>query len=436
MSGGSIYNEWNFTDNPFSPMPLGADSVGNRLFVGREEELRKIAIRIASSSSAVCLDGLVGVGKTSLANVAAYRAQQAYLGDRKSKPLVVPCRRSFQVSEEESPDDFRIRVLTEVAQTLLEKASAYRLGLNMEGSDGLNAWLNSPLLSQWSLGIPAISAGGGKQTNESQGFTTSGFARTVIGWLENIFPEDRSGGVVCVLDNLELLETSSAARKKIEALRDTLFTIRGLRWILCGAHGILQGVVASQRLVGHLQEPVHVSPLALAQAQDVFNARVQTFAIQDGKPTYLPLEADDFHRLYLIVHSSLRNTLAYASDYCMHIAEATSRPSSSEEKRARFDAWLQRMARSIRDAVHSQVGPRALGLFNSAIQSFDGEFSPGDFKILGFKSVQAMRPHVRTLEEVGLLEAQKDDIDQRRKSIAVTGKGWLIHWCNVTHSCD
>lgn len=433
MSGDSVYNEWNFTDNPFSAMPLAADATGNKLFVGREDELRKIAIRLASSSSAVCLDGLVGVGKTSLANIAAYRAQQAYLSNRRSKPLIVPCRRSFQVSESESPDDFRLRVLTEVAQTLLEKASAYRLGLNMDGSVGLNAWLNSPLLSQWSLGVPVFSAGGGNQANESHGFTNSGFARTVIGWLENIFPEDRSGGIVCVLDNLELLETSSAARKKIEALRDTLFTIPGLRWILCGAHGILQGVVASQRLVGHLQEPVYVPPLALAQAQEVFNARVQTFAIPDDKPTYLPLEADDFHRLYLIVHSSLRNTLAYASDYCMHIAEASTYPRTTEEKKARFDIWLQKMAKTVRDAVSSQVTPRALVLFNTAIQSFDGEFSPSDFEALGFKSVQAMRPHVRTLEEVGLLEAQKDDTDQRRKSIAVTGKGWLIHWCNVTH---
>lgn len=434
MSGGSVFNQWNFTDNPFSAMPLGADLIGNRLFIGRDDELRRIAIRLASSSSAICLDGLVGVGKTSLANIAAFRGQQAYLADRQSKPLIVPCRRSFQVSDSESPEDFRLRVLTEVAQTLLEKAAPYRLDVDMEGSKGLNAWLNSPLLSQWSLGVPVLSVGGGAQANDSNGFTSSGFVRTVINWLENIFPEDRSGGVVCVLDNLELLETSTAARRKIEALRDTLFTIRGLRWILCGAHGILQGVVASQRLVGHLQEPVYVPPLALAQAQDVFNARVSTFAIKNGKQTYLPLEADDFHRLYLIVHSSLRNTLAYASDYCMNVAESSSEPKLSEEKKARFDGWLQRMAQTVRDAVQSQVSPRALQLFRDSVGKFEGEFSPSDFDALGFKSVQALRPHVRNLEDVGLLEAQKDDIDQRRKSIAVTGKGWLIHWSIVTQS--
>lgn len=433
MSGVSVFNGWNFTDNPFSAMPLMADAEGNRLFIGRDEELRRLAIRLTSSASAICLDGMVGVGKTSLANIAAFRAQQAYLANTRAAPLIIPCRRSFQVSPTESPDEFRLRVLIEVAQTLLEKASTYRLGAQMEGSTGLNAWLNSPLLSQWSVGVPIFTAGGGAQTNDSNGYTTSGFVRTVISWLEAIFPDNQNGGVVCVLDNLELLETSSAARKQLEALRDTLFTVKGLRWILCGAHGILQGVVASQRLVGHLQEPVHVSPLALNQAQQVFDARVATYSAQNGRPTYLPLEKDDFHLTYLIVHKSLRNTLAYANDYCLHVAESGNEPKTSEEKKARFEAWLKRMATSIRDAVKAQTGPRAMKLFLDSIEKLEGEFSPSNYQALGFNSIPALRPQVKALEEVGLLEAQKDDIDQRRKSIAVTGKGWLVHWCIVTH---
>lgn len=433
MSTGSFYNRWNFTDNPFSARPLRADAIGNRLFVGREGELRRVGFRLAAGGAAVCLDGPVGVGKTSLANIAAYRAQAAYLENRKQHPLFVSCRQSFQVSNDEGADQFRLRVLTEVAQTLLEKASIYRLGLNMDGSVELNAWLNSPLLSQWSVGVPVFNVGGGSQTNESSGYQQSGFIKTVTTWLESIFPEDRSGGVVCVLDNLELLETSAIARKKIEALRDTLFTIKGLRWVLCGAHGILQGVVGSQRLVGHLQEPVPVAPLALTQSQEIFDARIRTFKIDDGRAPYLPLEADDFHRVYMIVHRNLRNALAYADEYCMHVAESGQEPKSGVEKRARFDGWLKSRATSIRDAVLSQVGPRALTLFKDAISKRDGEFAPGDFAILGFKSLQTMRPHVKSLEEVGLLEAQRDDIDQRRKSIAVTGKGWLVNWCEVTH---
>jgi hypothetical protein len=181
------------------------------------------------------------------------------------------------------------------------------------------------------------------------------------------------------------------------------------------------------------KNPFTFPPLALKQSQEVFNARVLAYAAGNGRPSYLPLEAHDFHRTYLIVHRSLRNALAYANDYCLHVAESGPEPKESDEKMARYDAWLKKMALSVRDAVKNQTGPRALKLFTDAIDSFQGEFSPGDFEVLGFKSVQAMRPQVRALEEVGLLEAQKDDVDQRRKSIAVTGKGWLVHWCLVTH---
>lgn len=428
----SYYNDWHFKENPFSPRPLKADSIGSQLLIDRDQELRRIGFRLAAGGAAVCLDGPVGVGKTSLANVAAYRCQQSYLEQPTTNPLLIPCRESFQVSNEETPDQFRLRVLVEVAQTLLEKAATFNVSLQLEGTKGIDTWLNSPLLKQWSIGLPVLSGGGGIQANDSAGYETSGFIKTITSWLSAIFPEDRSGGVVCVLDNLELLETSAMARRKIEALRDTLFTIRGLKWILCGAHGIIQGVVSSQRLVGHLQEPIPVTPLALTQSQKVYEARVQTFQLRDTHPPYLPLSADDFHWLYMIVHRNLRNTLAYSDEYCLHIAEHGHLPQSKEDKTTLFQTWLTRRALSIRDAVRGQAGPKAMELFGEVIQKFDGEFAPGDFKELGFKSPEALRPHVKTLEDLGLVEAQHDDVDQRRKSIFVTGKGWLVHWSIVT----
>jgi hypothetical protein len=200
MPTANFYHAWNFQENPFSPLPLNADPIGNRLLIGREAELREVSIRLASSGGAVCLDGPVGVGKTSLANIAAYRAQCDYLADRATHALLIPCHHSFQVSNSDTPEEFRLRVLIEVAQTLLSKASEFRLGLDMPGRAGLDAWLNSPLLSQWNLGLPAFNLGGGRQTNESTGYAESGFARTVTTWLEQIFPTDRVGGVVCVLD--------------------------------------------------------------------------------------------------------------------------------------------------------------------------------------------------------------------------------------------
>jgi hypothetical protein len=99
----------------------------------------------------------------------------------------------------------------------------------------------------------------------------------------------------------------------------------------------------------------------------------------------------------------------------------------------RFDAWLKKRAKSVSDAVTAQLGATAIELFKTIADKMDGEVAPGDYADVGFKSVQAMRPHVRDLEAMGLLEAQRDDVDQRRKSISVTGKGWLVRWSQLAH---
>jgi hypothetical protein len=432
MANGSFYQDWNFTDNPFSAMPLKADVTGNSLLIGRDEELRKVLFRLKSGGSAVCLDGPIGVGKTSLANVASYRAEKDYLENSRATPLLTPCRTTFQIDKEESPESFRLRILTEVAQTLIEKAPSFRIGVQMGGSTALDKWLNSPLLGQIQAQIPLFGLGGGLQANESSGFTTSGLTKLVIQWLESIFPDDQTGGVICVIDNLELLETSSVARRTIESLRDTLFTIKGIRWILCGAHGIINSVVASQRLVGHLGQPIAVSPLQLAKAQNVFTARVSAFKDHSRPAQYLPLLEDDFHKIYLIVNRNLRQSLAYANKYCLHIAEIGQLPKSDAEKSQIFNNWLRKRAEEIKEDVRSQLTPRAKQFFSESVSKMHGEFSPSDFEQLGFNSLPAMRPYVKSLEEVGLLQAEKDDGDQRRKTISVTGKGWLLNWIDVT----
>jgi hypothetical protein len=432
MANGSFYQDWNFTDNPFSAKALKGNAIGNSLFVGREYELRSVLYRLKSGGSAVCLDGPIGVGKTSLANIAAFRAELDYLENPKKNPLLIPCRTSFQINKDESPEDFRSRILTEVAQTLIEKTPIFRKNIHLEGSFTLDKWLNYPLLGQIQAQIPAFGVGIGVNTNESEGFTKSGFTKLVTTWLESIFPDDETGGVVCIIDNLELLETSTIARRTIESLRDTLFTIRGIRWIFCGAHGIINSVVTSQRLVGHLGKPLAIPPLQLTRAQDVFNARISTFKDHTSSQQYLPLVGDDFHKLYLIVNNNLRQSLAYTDEYCLDIAEVGQNPKSDLEKSERFYYWLKKRAETIKDSVKIQVGTRALQLFNDSIKKMNGEFSPSDFDTLGFNSLPSMRPHVKILEELGLVETEKDDNDQRRKSITVTGKGWLLNWSEIT----
>lgn len=154
----------------------------------------------------------------------------------------------------------------EVAQTLIESAEELKeRGLEIKKSENLNRWLNSPQLKSYQAGLWVVQGGIQSETNTSAGFERSGFRKTVFSWLEQIF-QNHDGGIICTIDNLELLQSSDTARSLLEQLRDELFNVTGLRWVLCGALGIVYGVVASPRLEGYLHKPIEVNGINASHA--------------------------------------------------------------------------------------------------------------------------------------------------------------------------
>jgi hypothetical protein len=426
----SIYEEWGFSSNPFQTTALPPDSLGRSLLVGRDQELTVLRRRLENPPRIPTLEGLNGVGKSSLVNVAAYTCYMDFLEDP-SKPMLIPCRRLFQLRPNLELDPFIENVYREVAQTLIDQARKLEGGhINLDAShEKLDKWLNAPQVTSYQGGISVLSAGYSSETNTGEGFSKSGFVKATRNWLEEIFPTPRDGGVVCVIDNLELLQTSEAARRNLEALRDELLTIPGLRWVLCGALGIVLGIASSPRLEGILSSPIDVKGVADDFIREIFNSRVKTFA-SDANP-YLPLRIEDFERLYGILFKNLRSLLGHADVYCQWIADRDA-PTADYDKRQMFQTWLDETSRKAYDSAREQVRPRAWKVFEDAI-AIDGSFSPSDFEHFQFNSIPAFRPHVRDLEAAGLVVSTQDDGDKRRKTIQITPKGWLVHeWAKRT----
>lgn len=140
------------------------------------------------------------------------------------------------------------------------------------------AWLENPVFMDGSVSIAGF--GGGKTTsiNDSKGFDVHGFFSIVDRLLAMAF---REGGVICILDNLEILNTSQVARERLEALRDDLFSKHGIRWVVCGARGIVRSVADSARLQGRLQEPIIILPLDGGAIHDLIKARVDEFKLEE-----------------------------------------------------------------------------------------------------------------------------------------------------------
>lgn len=418
-----IYEKWGFTGSPFQSTSLPPSDLGARLLVGREKELASLKRKISSPPKLATLEGLNGVGKTSVVNVACFELFNDYI-TAGNGPLYIPCRKIFQLNPNQDLPAFIDSVLMEVAQTLIDKAKEIRERHPSLRTAGIDRWLNSPQLLSFQAGGWGFQAGYQAEMNTSAGFERSGFRKAVSTCLEQVFPNVAAGGVVCTIDNLELLQSSEVARQQLEQLRDELFNMTGLRWVLCGALGIVYGIVASPRLEGFLQKPIEIGGIDDKHAADILKSRVAAFTKGPGTP-FLPLHPLDFARLYDTLRGILRSVLSYADDYCQWAADRAS-PLGDAQRRRLFDQWLKEQAAAAHDAVRLELRPRAVEVFKHAV-AVRGVFSPSDYDSFSFNSVQAFRPPIKDLEAVGLLVSTQDDGDKRRKTIQVTSKGWLVN---------
>lgn len=418
-----IYQNWGFNSSPFQTTSLPPTHLGEKLLVGRDNELAALIRKIRSPPKLATIEGLNGVGKTSVVNIACYRLFCDHIANGNG-PLYIPCRKIFQLNPTQDVQTFIDAVLMEVAQTLIDKATKLKIREAKIKSANVDRWLNSPQLKSYQGGLWVVQGGVQSETNTSAGFERSGFRKTVFSWLEQIFPAPENGGIICTIDNLELLQSSDTARSLLEQLRDELFNIVGLRWVLCGALGIVYGVVASPRLEGYLHKPIEVTGINSRHAQDILRTRIESFA-KSTDAQYLPLLESDFADLYNILRGNLRSVLSYADDYCQWVADRKN-PENDIEKHNSFEEWLNEQAKTAYDAVRQELRPRALEVFQRAIKT-GGIFSPSDFEEFGFNSIAAFRPHIRDLESVGLLVSTQDEGDKRRKTIQITPKGWMVN---------
>ncbi|MBU2867131.1 hypothetical protein [Pacificibacter marinus] len=419
----NVYQEWGFKQNPFETLALPANKTGVRLLVGREKELKKLSQRLDSSTKIATVEGLNGVGKTSLVNVLLYK-RFSETANTNIGPLYIPCDTQFQITGATDPEDFKQKVLLAVAQSLLNCHGSLRAAPGMTKpmeQTALKRFLNSPQISQISAGIAALSAGFGQETNTGFGYEHSGFEKTVRSWLLELFPTSTSGGVVCTLDNLELLQTSDHARKVVEELRDTVFAIQGIRWVLCGSLGIVHGILGSPRLEGRLHKPISVEDLSDDFAAEIYQNRVKNFRTR--LTAKLPLTQSNFIELFDIMRGNIRSVLNEADEFCIWFAD-NSEDIEDFKDETHFEQWLEEELTNTYTAVQTEIRPRAMEVFETACQ-FE-VFSPSDCMSFGFETPSAMRPHIKSLEATGLLRSAIDDTDKRRKTIQVTSKGWKI----------
>lgn len=413
-----MWEDFGFKTNLYDTHPVGGDAQGERLLIGRSTELSTLKNRIENLNSVVSVEGPNGVGKTSLVLVAGYQLEKSTSIKGKGSLILIP--EPFQLSPEETANEFKRKVYSKIASHFIENEGKYRKRLDLQFNlRPLANWLENPIMLSGSGSFLGAGIGGGQTTNDSSGFDLHGFSAIVDRLLSRAFSKDSA--VICVLDNLEILNTSQAARLKLEALRDDLFSKHGIKWVVCGARGIVRSVATSPRLQGRLLEPMEVTPLKKSSISDLINSRVNEFS--ETRSSTPPVGTRSFTHIFDILNENLRDAFKFSGDFSLWLYESKNYSSDPDALHELFEIWLAEQSETYSKSI--TVPPRAWKLLDDFC-SRGGAISPSDYEEFGFNSPQNMRGQVAKLETAALVTSELDETDHRRKTINVMAKGWLL----------
>lgn len=142
--------------------------------------------------------------------------------------------------------------------------------------------------------------------------------------------------------------------------------------------------------------------------------------------SYAPVEPRGFRHLYEVGNRNLRNALKYCEDFTFWQQQEDAFPTNPEDKLGLLEAWMAVVSEEYLKAT-AGVGNRGWEVFDGIVE-MGGSASPSDYPELGFESTQAFRGQVKALEDARLVESSVDDTDKRRRSIEVTGRGWIVRY--------
>lgn len=430
----AMWPELGFQQSPYATGPVPATEEGENLFVGRETNARRLANRLKSSDLHPTIEGDNGVGKTSLVSVVGYRLRRDYeRGD--TGQAIIPLPTPFQLTQKSDAVALERKVLLAVASAMIDNHHLLKTGgHNVPDISQVKKWLESPIVTGGGLGGSALGIGANVTrsvaVNTGAGFNEEGLRSTVFGWLEQCFPTPQSGAFVCVIDNLELLETSKEARALLESMRDGVLSQRGLKWVLCGARGIVRTSASSPRLEGRLSEPLELLPIEDSEISNVVARRLDQYRIDDT--AIAPVGPESFKFIYDVLNRNLRNALGYSEDFALWAYEEGYFERRETDLDELLREWIMRRADRSNDDT-KLTGTRAWEVFD-ALAVKGGSCSPGDYEEFGFNNPQAMVPHIRNLEDANLVISSASEEDRRRKTIEMTPRGWLVRYARNGYS--
>lgn len=411
-------SEFGFVKNPYDTMALSSEE-GDKLLVGRDREVDFLTQQLTSSSMIPLLYGENGVGKSSIANVVAYRLSREYNQGDKRFFFLRP--KSIQGTQLSDLKEFERSIYQEIIYLLLDNKDF----LVERGIKKREIVKVDKLIRQ--MGNPGVGGGIGPITvtydyvpNPS---AESSLPSTARSWLEKCFSGRYSGGIICIIDNLENSGTSSQVKKNIESLRDTLFTMPGLLWIFCGTPIAVEGVRTSKLLQGYLAEK-QIHPINEGVVPAVVERRIAYYGDTNPDP---PVDKNLFEALYTIVNKQLRVAFTLCQEFATFLYNNPVWRHNDRENE--FRSWIDQMAYNLPEKEH-EIPNESWQLFDKII-TFGSDVSSADLELLSLSNVEELNRLTLPLKSHRLLDVV--DIDDGFM-LSITRNGWLVNYKRHNYS--
>jgi hypothetical protein len=394
----ATWSELGFRGNPFVHRPLSPTDEGRRLLVGRSDSISYLRRRIADDDACLTVEGVNGVGKTSLVQAVVFDL----LSDDEKNYIALSRPQALNTSD--THETFIRDLLVEIARTVISADQQGKFGRSMIDVSG------GPVAEL----IRAIDSNAEMSTRRlSQLIADTLNALAEIGILD---------GVLGIIDNLEVVESHQRVRAVLEGARDDLLSLPSTRWFLLGTPGVIRGVISSPRLQGYLAEPLQVKPLEAAEASEALELRYGAFA---SRPDSIrPISAESFSWLYTLLGSDLRSVMGIAADFVSDVGSDELANANDSGRRDQLERWVMRAGEASHEASIGRI-PQMAWTVLDRVGFLAGDGDPRIPAQLGVEDPMVLNSLIEALLERKLIVLIEDSGDPGHQLIRLSRQGNL-----------
>jgi hypothetical protein len=315
-----IWESLGFRQSPLFAEPIDIDPSQQHLFVGRRDEIDRLAVSLALRRGGVIpVGGIPGCGKTSLVNRFRYLLKANNLpaaAGNLSQIRVAVAERTIQLIPTDDVASVLRKALGSVAYACIRHCKENRHRIPKIARQ-LNQTLNEVVNEGRSFGFGFNFFGYGGNINHSKSQATASLALNSDDVLArhfkemvDVLPKLDVDAILLIIDNVELLGDEKLLGI-VNVLRDSVFNHPRVWWILLGRDG-LGGLLASKapRLRGYMPtDGVDVGPMTPEEVLETLRTRISFFRTRPDAD--LPIPESVVRSVYSASNGDLRFTFSF-----------------------------------------------------------------------------------------------------------------------------